>query len=180
MRVPMVILALVATPFIADISAAQGKSASKPAKKDECLMPGLRKGHAAPGWVSKHADRACAPTTTPTEPAATTSIAGLVWDDRDWSYMPDAGEGLSGWTVQLLSNGAVVSSVSTDANGSYKFTGVGAGTYQVCVVPQANFNQIGPAFGTACPNGMGYSAPIVNPADGMWEGMDFSYYNTGA
>src|SRR5688572_7086560 len=54
MRVPMVILALVATPLIADISA-QGKSA-KPAKKDECLMPGLRKGHETLNWILKHFD----------------------------------------------------------------------------------------------------------------------------
>jgi hypothetical protein len=77
MRVPMVILALVATPLIADISAAQGKSA-KPAKKDECLMPGLRKGHETIDWVLKHFDtKGCqmpapdpvpvpAPTPTPT------------------------------------------------------------------------------------------------------------------
>ena len=65
MRVPIVILALVAAPFLADVSAAQGKSRSKPAKKDECLMPGLRKGHDALDWLLKHFDKGCTPAPVP-------------------------------------------------------------------------------------------------------------------
>ena len=122
MRVPIVILALVAAPFLADVSAAQGKSRSKPAKKDECLMPGLRKGHDALDWLLKHFDKGCTPAPVPVptppptpvqtpdstpvpapepapEPAPTpapdatgTAITGTVYIDSDWSGMPNLGE----------------------------------------------------------------------------------------
>src|SRR5215211_3329462 len=109
MRVPIVILALVATPFIADVSAAQGQSAAAKSK-DECLMPGLRKGHELIDWIAKHFDKSCkpvvpppppppaptpdpvitpdptplpdpTPTPTPDPTATTTSVTGMVFDD---------------------------------------------------------------------------------------------------
>ena len=67
MRAPFVILALVATPFITEVSAAQGRAvAGKAHKKDECSMPGLRKGHELLFWIAKHLDKDCAaPAPTP-------------------------------------------------------------------------------------------------------------------
>jgi hypothetical protein len=70
MRVPIVILALVATPFVADVSQAQAKvnsQKSNAASKDECLMPGLRKGHETLDWILKHFDsKGCKPAPAPT------------------------------------------------------------------------------------------------------------------
>jgi hypothetical protein len=215
MRAPIVILALIATPFLADVSAAQGTAASKKdkdnKKKDECLMPGLRKGHEAVDWILKHFDgKDCKPAPTPDPTPAPTptpdptpaptptpdptpapapdptpapapapgpvgSISGVVFDDNDWSGMPDAGEVLlSGWTVQLLSNGAVVKSTTTNANGEYMFTNVAAGSYLVCTVMKTGYSAV-PLFGNAdCPNGRGH-AVTINIDMVLWEGLMFGY-----
>jgi hypothetical protein len=215
MRVPIVILALVATPFIADVSQAQGKAHSQKEKdnrkKDECLMPGLRKGHEALDWILKHFDSddcqpaptpapAPAPTPTPTQapppaptptpapaptptpapapapaPGPTGSISGVVFDDNDWSGMPDPGEvRLSGWTVQLLLNGTVVQSTTTNANGEYSFTGVTAGTYVLCTVMKTGYSEIPGQGTTDCSTGRGYDVTI-NIDMLLWEGLMFRY-----
>ncbi len=66
MRVPMVILALAATPFLADVSAAQGKAVAKGKTRDECSKPGLRTGHESIDWILKHFDKSCQPAPAPT------------------------------------------------------------------------------------------------------------------
>lgn len=218
MRAPFVILALVATPFITEVSAAQGNSAAgKAHKKDECSMPGLRKGHELLFWIAKHLDKDCAapaptpdpapaPTPAPTpapapdpvavpptdtaptpapapapQPAGTgTSVTGTVYVDLDYSTMPNPGEPrLAGWTVQLLSNGVVVRSATTDANGVYTFLDLPAGDFLVCGPATAGYvSWPGPSQSSACPNGtMGYtmSASAMNP-NVAWEGLDFGYY----
>lgn len=212
MRAPFVILALVATPFITEVSAAQGKSAAgKAHKKDECSMPGLRKGHEMLFWIAKHLDKDCAapaptpdpvpppttdtttapaPTPTPApapapapQPAGTgTSVTGTVYIDLDYSTMPNPGEPrLAGWTVQLLSNGVVVQSATSDANGVYTFLDLPAGTFLVCGPTKAGYvSWPGPSQSSACPNGtMGYSmsASAMNP-NVAWQGLDFGYYTT--
>jgi hypothetical protein len=122
MRVPIVILALVATPFIADVSAAQGKSLAK-GKKDECSKPGFRTGHESIDWILKHFDKSCKPLTTPPPPpppaptpppvqapppapapdsvpsapppqppGTGTSITGVLFMDYDWGGMPSPDE----------------------------------------------------------------------------------------
>jgi hypothetical protein len=214
MRVPIVILALVATPFIADVSQAQGTANSnkgKDNKKDECLMPGLRKGHEAVDWLLKHFDgKDCKPvppptptptpdptptptpdpTPTPTpDPTPTTTpdptpapgtvgaISGVVFADDDWSFMPDPGEALlSGWTVQLISNGTVVKSTTTNANGEYSFTGIVFGDYNVCVVMKPGYSQVpNSQLDATCANGNGRHTPI-NDRDGVaWEAVNFGY-----
>ena len=216
MRFPIVIMALVATPLIADVSAAQGKAnaqkAKDNAKKDECLMPGLRKGHEALDWVLKHFDsKDCvqtpppppppaptpdptpvpAPTPDPTPvpapapdptpapaPGSTGSISGVVFQDLDWSYMPDPGEPLlAGWTVQVISNGAVVRSTTTGAAGDYSFTGLPFADYIVCVVPMAGFGQVpAPQLDATCANGSGKHTPISGLDGVLWEGVNFGYY----
>jgi hypothetical protein len=60
-----------------------------------------------------------------------------VWNDRDADGIQDAGErGIKGVIVNLLDeNAAVVATGLTDASGSYRFTGLAAGTYAVAVAP---------------------------------------------
>jgi hypothetical protein len=213
MRAPFVILALVATPFITEVSAAQGKSAAgKAHKKDECSMPGLRKGHEVLFWIAKHLDKDCAapaptpdpvpaptpaptpsptpdpvvvpPTDTPTTPApqpgaTNTTITGTVYLDSDYSAMPNPGEPrLAGWTVQLLSNGVVVQSTTTDADGVYNFASLPAGDYLICGPSKTGYVSLpGPKQELSCPDGqMGYSVTASMESSSAWEGLNFGYY----
>lgn len=208
MRAPVVLLALVVTPFLADVSQAQGKSSSHGRKVEECDKPGKRKGHEKLSWLLKHFDRGCstatpstqpppapAPTPAPTPapapepapeptpdptpaPAPTgTDLSGVLFADMDWSGMPNDGEPLlSGWTVELRSNGAVVTSATTDGKGLYKFPRVLAGNYTICVVVKSGYTQRTPTFGDACASGFGWQIEITPSLyDSPWEGLDFSY-----
>ena len=71
------------------------------------------------------------------------SVSGYKFEDKNGNGLWDAGEpGLSGWTVQLqLKNGTVVNTVTTQADGSYKFTGVYPGNYTVAEVLQSGWKQ---------------------------------------
>ncbi len=67
-------------------------------------------------------------------PPATASIGDFVWEDKNANGIQD---GVAtplpvGVTVQLLgSNGNLLKTTTTDANGKYSFTGLAAGTYYV-------------------------------------------------
>ncbi len=67
----------------------------------------------------------------------TASLGNMVWNDRDADGIQDAGErGIKGVIVNLLDeNATVVATSVTDASGSYRFTGLAAGTYAVAVAP---------------------------------------------
>ncbi|MEW6716848.1 MAG: SdrD B-like domain-containing protein [Chloroflexota bacterium] len=68
-------------------------------------------------------------------------LAGVLWKDANRDSTRDVGEGIGGLTVTLKAGacpgGATVDTSVTDANGSYKFTGLDPGTY--CVIPPAPF-----------------------------------------
>jgi hypothetical protein len=60
--------------------------------------------------------------------------------------------------------------------GTYSFTGLLAGTYTVCVVPNPGWLQTGPKTGTSCPSGVGYT--IVAPTtDASFPNTNFGYVN---
>jgi hypothetical protein len=101
-----------------------------------------------------------------------------VFLDTDFSYMPDAGEpGMNGWTVQLLQNGAVAMSTTTDANGMYTFKDVVAGNFMVCITPPTGYVQWSPSSGPSCPSGVGYSAMVTaTDLNVIFEGLNFGYY----
>jgi uncharacterized repeat protein (TIGR01451 family) len=63
----------------------------------------------------------------------TASISGHVWLDANHNRILDPGETLEpGWTVELLQNGTVIRSTTTDQNGFYQFTGLAPGSgYQI-------------------------------------------------
>jgi hypothetical protein len=75
------------------------------------------------------------------------SISGQVFNDQNSNGRQDADEaGLSGWTVYLDLNGngqldSGEPSTTTDAAGTYQFTGLSPGTYQVREVPQSGWAQ---------------------------------------
>lgn len=69
-------------------------------------------------------------------PACTGQIGNLVFYDtnRNGVFEPALGEvGIPGVTLNLVSGGVVIASVTTDANGNYLFTGLCDGDYQVVV-----------------------------------------------
>jgi uncharacterized repeat protein (TIGR01451 family) len=72
-------------------------------------------------------------TTTTTQPTPTGSIGDYVWIDGDGDGMQDDFElPAVGVKVELLdSNGAVLATTTSDANGGYLFDDLQAGTYQV-------------------------------------------------
>ena len=74
--------------------------------------------------------------------AATGTITGLKFNDANGNGAQDAGEsGVAGVTINLLaaSGGALVATTTTGADGSFTFTAVAAGDYQVAeVVPEGS------------------------------------------
>ncbi|GEP42210.1 SdrD B-like domain-containing protein [Brevifollis gellanilyticus] len=73
------------------------------------------------------------------------SVGNLIFIDQDRDGHADAGEGVPNVVVQLFNQGAnpantspLVTPVTTDANGHYRFTGLGAGRYFVHV-PASQF-----------------------------------------
>ncbi|HYT92262.1 MAG TPA: peroxidase family protein [Gemmataceae bacterium] len=72
-----------------------------------------------------------------------TSISGQVFADANSNGRRDRGErGLGGVTIQLLdTGGAVITTTVTAADGSYRFTGLDLGTYQVRQVLAAGATQ---------------------------------------
>ena len=195
-RVLVVLLALGATPLLA--SAAQDRPAFdphslKPAAGSRPVSgsdnPGL--GHDAahcavraalhPGATSnKCPDPVTDPGTPPPPPppptttgtcgsapagGGTMSIDGQVY--RDFSPWT----GLEGWCVQLT--GPVSGALTTDAAGTYRFSGLPAGTYTVCEVLQATWRETFPGDGAACAGGFGYT--ITFSADPIYVGSSVSF-----
>ncbi|MDA0989525.1 MAG: SpaA isopeptide-forming pilin-related protein, partial [Verrucomicrobia bacterium] len=69
---------------------------------------------------------------------ATAQLGDFVWDDLNADGIQDPGEtGIVSVTVNLLTNGTVVATTTTDASGFYSFTNLFPGDYVVEVVPPA-------------------------------------------
>jgi hypothetical protein len=77
--------------------------------------------------------------------------------------------GLSGWVIEL--SGTVTATAVTDATGSYRFSGLPAGTYTICEVVQSGWRQTWPTPGTACSTGVGYTFELADGRSG--EFVDF-------
>jgi Fungalysin metallopeptidase (M36)/SdrD B-like domain/Fungalysin/Thermolysin Propeptide Motif/Domain of unknown function (DUF4214) len=71
------------------------------------------------------------------------SISGRVFEDTNGDGFLQTGEGAppNGWVIDLQQNGVVAATVTTDASGSYSFTGLPAGTYRVRERGQAGWVQ---------------------------------------
>jgi hypothetical protein len=89
-----------------------------------------------------------ATTTPPSNPGAG-SISGKSFNDVNKSRILDSGEtGLAGWKINLFKNagwwknGKTVQTVTTNADGSYSFTGLADGTYSVEQVITNGWKQI--------------------------------------
>lgn len=161
MRVLLVLLALVATPFVAGISQAPAGSAGPevvggaPGANLNCVQSGAFQ--TADGLV-------CAGAVTLGE------IHGTVFQDLLGTGARLPGDpGILGAVVLL--NGV---QTLTDLSGNYAFTGLAAGTYLVCEVQRANWMQTLPSAvgGTSCGvASWGYTV-VLAPGE-IRTGLDF-------
>jgi len=173
MRVPLLLMALATTPFVA--AAAQNGSA---AVKDPAQCAVADANRSPQSWSRDQkpdpqgrSRTGCSPVTpsggttgdppppppdTTPPPPGSVSIDGTVYNEATWG-------GLQGWTVTV--SGPVNSSTVTDATGHYVFSGIPAGTYTVCEVLQSNWVEAFPTSGADCSgttgNGpVGYSVTV--------------------
>ncbi|MET1008545.1 MAG: SdrD B-like domain-containing protein [Gaiellaceae bacterium] len=103
--------------------------------------------------------------------------AGVKFNDLDADGMRDAGEpGLPGWTINLYKDTGTIGSYDgepvfrsdvTDANGAYSFEDILSGSYIVCEVKQANWEQSAP---TSAPAG----ETLVTNCPGSTKGYAFT------
>ena len=107
----------------------------------------------------------------------TGSIGDRVWNDADGDGCQDSTEtGLSGWTVKITGPSSYSATATTGTDGSYSFSGLAAGTYAVCVTPQAGFTQTYDRDGLATPN----CAGITITAGQNKTDADFGYKSSTA
>ena len=178
MRVPIVLLALASTPFLAGVAqdrAASVQDAGKCEVADANRSPTSWSRERRPD--PKGRDRTgCSPISPapapqpppppppPPPPAGTASIRGTAFVDAT-GYAR-----LSGWVIELT--GTVTASAVTDASGNYLFAGLPGGTYTICEVVQSGWRQTWPSFGTACSAG-GYGYTFVLADGQRGEFVDF-------
>ncbi len=168
MRAFTVVLALVATPFLAGVSQSPQGLKCDNGKGDE-HRSAQGTAHAHKG-VCKPADPPPPPVVNPPSgdpppvsgggcvssgPAGgTASIDGQVFVDA--SPWP----GLQNWCVTV--SGPVNATAVTDASGNYLFPGLPAGTYTVCETVQAGWHQTFPTSGPACATGLGWTITVMD------------------
>jgi hypothetical protein len=89
-----------------------------------------------------------------------------VYSDANGNGILDPGElGVSGWLVTILGpvNAGGSLTGSTDAAGSYAFTGLAPGSYTVCEASRFGFMfETAPTSGPTCPFGFGYSVTVTS------------------
>jgi hypothetical protein len=177
MRGPIVVLALLVTPFVATIASAQDTQPSNPGDK-KCAV--RERGNSSDSTTrtdpAAQGNKQCTPVTV-----GHTTISGVAFFDVDRDGLLGVDEvGLSSWQVQLIGPVSTLTTM-TDGNGAYSFPNLDAGTYTVCVLPPMGWNQISPtnstAGGTACATG-GFGYTIIVPAvatDATIANINFGY-----
>ena len=181
MRVLIVLLALVVTPFLTGASqtpsgSSQGDLCTKGAAREDVEEAANAEHEDAEREDAEHEDaehedvehedveheevdededRACDPNPPPAPPpAGTVAIDGTVFEAIAGS------PALGNWVVEL--SGTATATALTDATtGRYAFTGLPAGTYTVCEVVQPGWRQTFPPLGTQCLTGVGYTFTLT-------------------
>ena len=74
-------------------------------------------------------------------PVAKASIGDVVWEDKNYNGIQDAGEaGVANVTVKLLSSsGTVLSTTTTDSDGKYLFSNLNPGDYKIQVITPTGY-----------------------------------------
>ena len=183
MRALIVLLTLVAAPYVAGVSQGRPESGHRALKSTRAARPSsVRPSAAAPDLDAcqqqgqhEGADESCGgtplPPPPPPPPAAGAEIHGSVWLDANMNGLREPTEvGVANWSI--LVNGAVAT--VTDASGNYALTGLASGTYEVCEVQAFNWFQTFPTTGTGCA-GAGYLT--VLGVGQVVAGYDFGNFN---
>lgn len=186
MRLPIALLALVATPFV--VSAGQGQSPkasdagrcatadahrsatsySNPGTATRTTLGGERVGCSplppAPPPPPPPPDTAPTapppPDTTPTPPPPPPPPPpGSVTITGKVFNDITGRPPLSGWVVEV--SGDASASTTTDAFGTYTISGLPAGVYTVCEAIPSGWVQTSPRSGPSCPSGFGYSFTLA-------------------
>lgn len=181
MRVAIVLLGLVSTPFF--VATAQSGGAAAVKDSAQCAVADA---HRSPQSYARdrkpdplgRSRTGCSPVapaaptsdSTPTPdsapppppPPGSVSIDGTVYNAVDFSA-------LVGWTVTI--SGPVSQSTVTDANGHYLFSGIPAGTYTVCETLQSGWTESFPTMSAACASGLGYTFSLSAGGSGSF--VDF-------
>jgi hypothetical protein len=179
MRAFTVVLALVATPFLAGVSQSPQGLKCDNGKGDE-HRSAQGTAHAHKG-VCKPADPPPPPVVNPPsgdpppvlppppQPPPPVSGGGCVSSGPaggtasiDGQVFVDASPwpGLQNWCVTV--SGPVNATAVTDASGNYLFPGLPAGTYTVCETVQAGWHQTFPTSGPACATGLGWTITVMD------------------
>ena len=85
----------------------------------------------------------------------TGAVAGQVFVDEPAQNFPYLG----GWCVEL--SGPVSATAVTDASGAYLFLGLPKGTYTVCETVQPGWHETFPTSGPTCATGFGWTITVA-------------------
>ena len=103
------------------------------------------------------------------------SLSGVIFKDVNGNTVQDSGDAGQVWNVFLT--GTVSMSTTTSSNGSYSFTELPAGTYQVCEVYDSKWMQTLPNDTYDCGNGyFGYEVVVSGESV---TGLDFGNFQGG-
>ena len=184
MRALIVLLALVAAPYVAGVSQGLPQSGNHALKSGvspaDVTDPGLGHddAHCAmraelhPDKDINKCDAAPTPPPPPPPPSTGGEIHGTVYSDANGDGLRDPTEvGLGSWFVMLT--GTTIPPVQTAANGDYAFTGLSAGSYTVCA-QQRNFYFQTTPLGTACGTQGGFT--IVLSTGQVVTSQDFGFF----
>jgi hypothetical protein len=156
MRVFILLLALVTTPFVAGVSqdrANKGGGHAYGRPSDQNTVHCDRRSERATYRLQELGKDNCPQPEAPPPPVP----AGSVIDGRVYNDVTGR-PGLSGWVVEL--SGDVTATTRTDASGNYRFVGLPPGTYTICALPESGWSQTFPPMGASCATGFGYEFPI--------------------
>lgn len=168
MRVRMLVVALIATPLLASVSAAQGQSKSDHADNRVKVCEKLPATNGKSG-KPRHMPRKCVPDVPPPVTPPVDGIAeihGMAFNDVDGSGAYDNNDTPLAGVVVVLS-GTVGASTTTGADGSYSFTLLPIGNYTVCAT--SGKVQSAPSSGPACAGGAsGYAVEVPSFLPNIW------------
>jgi hypothetical protein len=90
------------------------------------------------------------------------SVSGVVRKDANYNGVNEATDApLASWSLSLTDGAAVSLTAMSNADGTYSFPSVPAGTYTVCATAQGGMTPIQPGSGPACPNGRGWTVTVT-------------------
>ena len=172
MRVPILVLVLASTPFVAGVAQAGAAAVKDPA---QCQNADNHRSPSAwstdrpldPQGRPRTGCSPVSPTQDPPPPppsgGGTASITGRVYNDVT-GHPP-----LAGWVVTV--SGPYNGSTVTDNQGNYGFHNLPGGTYTVCEVVAGGWKQTAPPFQASCTSGLGYAFPMNDGASAQF--LDF-------